>query len=461
VSGRRNDGDAADARDPSELSSALGVPISATPATYTIILTVADSSGQPNYTVHLPITVQDFSLTSATSAETVSPGQTTGPYNLTIQPVGASFTGAVTLSCSAGLPAGANCLFSQSVTGPWTPSVTVTPGTTSVPVWMTISTSSTSSAGTYPITVTGTSGSLSHSITVSLILTTTLAGQAFSLAVTQAFPATVTAGSSQTARVSITANYSGSVNATCDASAMPGAICTLSPANPIAISAKAAVTMTVTLALPNTAAPKAYNIGITVADSSGAPSHTLQPPLGFTLIEDFSLTSATPSQTVTPGQTTGAYQLSVAPNPPGYTFSGAVTLSCPSGLPGGAECLFSPSAPQIPGNSGVSVVMTISTSSTTASSPPSASHRSIFYALWLLLPGIAISWLSRSSRKRMSALGSIAAMFLFAASLLSCAGVSNGGSGGGSGSNPTTYEITVTGTSGALSHSITVQLVVQ
>jgi uncharacterized membrane protein len=444
------------ANTPLTLTVTLGVPSNATPASNNIILTVSDSSGQPNYTLYLPITLQDFSLTSATSSQTVSPGQTTGRYNLTIQTVGASFTDAVTLSCSAGLPAGAVCLFS--------PSSPVTPGSSAQAVAMTISTSASTGTGTYTVTVTGTSGSVSHSTTVSLTLATTVVGHTFSLALIQAFPATVTAGSSQTAKVSLTANYGGSVTATCDASAMPGSICTVSPANPIAISAKAAVTLTVTLALPNTAAPKAYSIGLTVTDSSGNPSHTLQPPLAFTLIEDFSLTSATPSQTVAAGQTTGAYQLSIAPNPPGYTFSGAVTLSCPSGLPGGAQCLFSPSAPQIPGSSGVSVVMTISTSSTTASSSPSAGHRSIFYALWLLLFGIVISWRGRelSSQRRKHVFGSIAAVFLAAASLLSCAGVSNSGnSGGGSGSNPTTYVITVAGTSGNLSQSITVQLVVQ
>ncbi len=428
---------------PVTLTVTLGVPSNATLESYNIILTVADSSGQPNYTLHLPLTVQDFSLTSATSNQTVSPGQTTGPYNLTIQPLGASFSDSVTLSCSAGLPAGAACLFS--------PSTSVTPGTSSQAVVMTISTSTTTGTGTYTVTVTGTSGPVSHSTTVSLTLATTVVGNDFTLAVAQAFPASVTAGSAQTAKVSVTSNYSGSVNAACDTSAMPGAQCTITPANPIAITAETAVTVTIALNIPNTAAPEAYNIGLTVADSSGTPSHTLQPPLTLTVIQDFSVSCAAPcSQTVTAGQTTGAYQLSVAPNPSGYSFSAAVTLSCPSGLPSGAQCLFSPSAPQTPGNSPVSIVMTISTSSGTTSSQSPANHLSSFYALCLLMPWIGITWgaLTRGTRKRQPRFGSTVAMFLLMASLISCAGASSGGGGGGSqGTPPGSYTITVTGTS--------------
>jgi hypothetical protein len=64
----------------------------------------------------------------------------------------------------------------------------------------------------------------------------------FKLAVNQAFPASVDAGAGAqaTANVAVTPNYSGSVNVTCDTSAMPGAHCVLTPANPVAISANAA-----------------------------------------------------------------------------------------------------------------------------------------------------------------------------------------------------------------------------
>jgi len=135
----------------------------------------------------------------------------------------------------------------------------------------------------------------------------------------------------QTAKVSVTPNYSGSINASCDASSMAGAQCTVTPANPLAISANSAVTLSMVLNVPNTAAPAAYTINLTVADATGGPSHTLQLPL--TVIQDFSVSSATSSQSITAGETTGPYQLTVAPNPQGYSFGGAVTFLVPVDFP--------------------------------------------------------------------------------------------------------------------------------
>jgi len=74
---------------------------------------------------------QDFIVASSTASQTVNAGQTTGAYQLTVQPVGASFSGAVTLSCS-GLPALAQCVFN--------PSTPVTPGGSAADVVMNIST---------------------------------------------------------------------------------------------------------------------------------------------------------------------------------------------------------------------------------------------------------------------------------------------------------------------------------
>jgi hypothetical protein len=395
---------------------------------------------------------QDFSLTSSTASQTVSAGQTTGAYSLTVQPVSTSFTGAVTLACSAGLPTGAQCNFN--------PSTPVTPGNSAVGVAMSISTSASTSAGTYSVSINGTSGQLSHTATVSLVVTGAVVPNNFQLAVAQAFPSNVDAGSSQqAAQVSITPNYNGSVNASCDASAMPAAQCTLSKTNSIPISAGVASTITVTLNVPSNAAPISYNINVTVTDSSGQPSQTIQLPIS--VMQDFSLSSATPSQTVTPGQTSGAYQLTIAPNPQGYSFTGAVTLSCSNGLPAGATCLFNPSTPQAPDGSAVSVVMSISTPA--ISSKISSGHRSVIYAMWFFLPGIGLAWIAAvriSPRRRFHLFGSASLLVLLSLTLVSCAGVSNGGSTS-TPPPPSTYTVTITGISGQLSHSATVTLIVE
>ena len=80
------------------------MPNTTAPAAYTVNLTIADASG-PSHTLQLPLTViPDFVISSTTPSETVHAGQTSGPYNLTIQPVGSSFNAAVTVTCSS-LPA--------------------------------------------------------------------------------------------------------------------------------------------------------------------------------------------------------------------------------------------------------------------------------------------------------------------------------------------------------------------
>ncbi len=127
---------------------------------------------------------------------------------------------------------------------------------------MTISTSASTSPGTYPVTVTGTSGSLTHSTTVSLEVTSIISSGDFQLKVTQLFPANVDAGSSQTAKVSVTPNYSGTVNTSCDASAIAGAQCAVTPSNPLAISANTVLALTVALNVPNTRAPAAYTVNL-------------------------------------------------------------------------------------------------------------------------------------------------------------------------------------------------------
>jgi hypothetical protein len=270
----------------------------------------------------------------------------------------------------------------------------------------------------------------------------------FQLAPTQAFPSGIAAGSQTQAKVSVTSNYAGLVTASCDASVISGQ-CLVTPINPVAISANSPASLTITLNVPNTVTPSIYNISLVVADAAGQPSHTLLLPL--TVIPDFSVTSATPSQTLSTGQSTsGAYQLMVAPNPQGSSFAGGVTLSCPSGLPAGARCLFNPTTPVTPGGTPQSVVMTISTAAKDAVLYPGFQRNSIFYALWLLLPGIVIGWNAvgtRSAKRRGPVLG-ITILLLLSLSLLSCGGASNGGTAPPpAGKQPTTYQVTVSGTS--------------
>ncbi|MGB7563082.1 MAG: hypothetical protein WBL99_16575, partial [Candidatus Acidiferrales bacterium] len=112
------------------------------------------------------------------------------------------------------------------------------------------------------------------------------------------------------------------------------------------------------------------------------------------------------------------------------------------------------------------VVMTITTTASSASN----AKPSIYYALWLALPALAfLGTHSRRKQRKLILPASLFALFLLGLLLSSCGGGgANGGSGGGNGggtqqqgTQPGTYSIIVTGTSGTLSHNAsTVTLVV-
>jgi hypothetical protein len=203
------------------------------------------------------------------------------------------------------------------------------------------------------------------------------------------------------------------------------------------------LSLTITLNLPNDATPGAPSVTVTVADQSGNPSHQLD--LNVNIASDFIVTSGTSSQTVTAGQTSGPYALTV--RPVGSSFGGAVTLSCGAGLPSGAQCIFNPSTPVTPGNAAVDVVMNISTKSSDGHAQSLVTGRFLPTAIWLPLAVIVVSFNSfgnRSTRRIMGCLAFFVAMMVF----VSCAGVSSGGSGGGGQAPPpATYQVTVTGTS--------------
>jgi hypothetical protein len=330
------------------------------------------------------------------------------------------------------------------------------------PLSMTISTSPITSPGSYPFTITATSGTISHSVNATLIVTAPPSID-FRLA---ANPASGSSEAGAPATVSLTLNSTAStasqIAVNCDDSSLPGAqsCSTLNPPSPFTVNPGASVQFTASINVPTNATPQSYNIIFNAQDATGSQTVTYV----LTIVPTFSVTNGTPTQTITAGQTTGAYQLSVAPNPPGSSFQSAVTLSCGFGLPPGAQCLFSPATAITPGSSAVNVVMTISTTATTSSLRMPDRRRNYLYALALLLPGIVIICGAGRNRghSRKSAL--LAILFLLAISLISCGGVSSGPNSNGTTGQQTTagnYTITVTGTSGSLSSSTNVGLIVE
>jgi hypothetical protein len=423
--------------------------------------TLQGVSGSTVSSLAVAFEVADFQLSGTASANINAGGQ--GTANISITP-STFYVGSVNGSCNVSIIPGATCTIF-----PANP-ISINLGA-AVPVAVTISVPSSTASAIYNVTFAAqdTSGFPSHSITTAITVPAA-AGSDFQLAGTVAFPATVDATAQTTAKISVTPNYSGTVTAACAATTLSGQ-CSITPGNPVSISAGAAATLTVVLNVPNSAAPKPsnlYNINVTVADSSGQPSHTLALPL--TVIQDFVVGTVTPaSQTITPGQS-ASYNFSVLPV--GASFAGTVSLSC-SGGPAISLCSFSPGT-VTPGSNSPAVVMTITTTANSARLSPLELRTPFVYA-FLALPGLVFvrfrkGEINTKHLRKILMLASLLGLFLLLW-LPSCGGGgSNGGSSGGGGggggqqqgTQPGTYAITVSASSGTLSHAAasTVSLIV-
>jgi hypothetical protein len=443
-------------------------PTAASPVTATATVTVPVTTPVGNYSVSVQATTEgapgpisaaftldvilnpDFVFSEPTPFPEVNAGSTgtNGPITISSQD---GFNSTVNLSCSSGSVAG-GCSISPV-------SVSTFPATATLVVNGTSFT-----AGTYQVTVQGISGSTTNSFPVPFNVgdfvitgTTTLSAEPSGQA---------------TANLTLTSSfgYSGQVNATCDASALSGTQCTLSPGNPLSISNGGVAPLTVSLNIPNNAVPGQYNININLQDTTGAPSHVWT--IALTVAQEFTISSLTPSSlTITAGQSAN-YNFSVLPV--GSSFTNSISLAC-SGAP--APCTFTPSS-VTPANSSSSVVLTINTTAGSSSMfLPWPGSRTLFYALWLALPTLVIFGLpigkKRNSIETRKPIGrqkilkpalafSLPALCALAFLLNSCGGGgSNGGGSGGSGGSgtggqvqgtqPGTYTITVTGTSGTVS----------
>jgi hypothetical protein len=423
------------------MTASVSVPAGTAVGSYPVTLVASTSGTSATQTVSFTLNVTtdtDFVLTEPSAFPEVNVGGTgtSGPIAIASQD---GFDAAVVLSCSTTYGAG---------------SCGISPGSvSSYPATATLSINGTSfAAGSYSITVTGASGSLAHSLVVPFNV-----GD-YSISGTQTL-ALLPGGQGLVSLQLVSMNlYSGNINATCDASALAGTMCALSPANPIAVASGGTANLTATINVPNNAAQGNYNIHINTQDTTGAPSHSFT--VALTVGQDFTLASATATQTVTAGQQSGAYQLTI--QPVGSTFSSAVTLACTAGLPAQAQCVFNPSTPQTPGNSAVDAVMNISTTAASDVRKQLATSRAAtFYSAWLLLPGIAITWIAagiRGSTRKRRGFGLLILLVLLTWFLPSCSGLSNGG--GGTTGLPVTFNVTVTGTSGSLSHSTQIILIV-
>jgi hypothetical protein len=216
----------------------------------------------------------------------------------------------------------------------------------------------------------------------------------------------------------------------CGESLAAGASCAIS----LSFTPASTATFTATLSVADNAAGSPQTVSLT-------GTGTVPPP------PTFAITSSTTAQTVQPG---GSAQYSITVTPQNGAYSNPVTFSA-TGLPTGATATFSP-ASLTPGSSAATAQLTIQTAATT---PVTAGIGSAWPLSLSLMPLFGLLFGVRRLRRRWVTL----AVLLFA-SLGALTALT--GCGGGFGlKTSTNYSITVTGTSGAIQQTTTVQLTVQ
>jgi Subtilase family len=216
---------------------------------------------------------------------------------------------------------------------------------------------------------------------------------------------------------------------------------------------------TATGASPSVACPIGVDTETLTVSNGGATSGLPTSSVQVT-VSDFTATASPTSATIQPGQG-ASYTVTVGSK--FGAFTNPVSLAC-SGLPSLSSCSFSP--PSVtPGSGSGTSALTISTTAPSSVFPlgrpgsPNAPLIALWLGLLLALAGAAV--LARKSSRRLGfGIASCVLMVWLVAPIVSC-----GGGGGGAAHSPGTpagtHSITVTGTSGSLQHSATVNLTVQ
>lgn len=249
-------------------------------------------------------------------------------------------------------------------------------------------------------------------------------------------------------------SYTGTVTLTCGA----GAPATCTKPAPIVLTAGASQNFTV---VASSATVNTFSFNIHGTDGTIAHDASVTLNVG----PDFDFNNTTASQTVTAGGT-ATYTLNFNPDPASRKFASTINYTCSAtGFPNLSNCTFSPTS--IAAGAGATpVTLSIRTTAPIATlNPPAAPWKPSgpLFAFWLSLPAMGIVAMgagSRTKKRWLAMLGGGLLVLMMLGALSAC-----GGGGGGHqsqpGTTPGTYTVTVSATSGTLTHTQTVMLTVQ
>lgn len=411
-----------------------------TTAATTGTLTVTDSAAGSPQSVALSgtgstpapaITFSPSSLTfgnqivGTTSAAQLITLTNSGTAALTITKVAISGSFTETDDCVTSLDPGKSCTLNVT----FAPTVTQT----------TSSSSTASNTGSLSVTsnVTGTAPTATISGTAIADFSLTATGPSTTPAV-GATSATVTVSSA-----SLLSSFTGSITFSCSSNVT----CSF---NPSSITAGQPTTVTVTDLSGVSGVPNPNPVYITITGTSGSQSATASV---YIATQNFGLAASPPLVSINAGQT-ATYNVTVSSV---NGFSQPIALSCSSGLPGSAQCSFSPASVTPGPNTPQTSVLTITTTAHTGTSvvlplgrvaPPAGPSGALLRDLILLalLAGIGLALIAR---RRKAAWLVFALVVLAALALASC----NLGYYGFIGSNPAptgspsgVYTVTIAGT---------------
>jgi uncharacterized membrane protein len=227
-------------------------------------------------------TTPDFSIDATPSSQTVTAGSGTN-YSVSVNPAN-GFNSPVTLSVT-GAPAGVTTNIANNP---------ISNGTTSISV----TTATTTTAGTYTLTITGNSGSITKTKTVSLVVNSSSGNQTPDFTI-QATPSTsnITPGGNPTVSVNLTAlnGFNGSVSVSGSAS---NPSITVGP-NPQTLSATS-LSKQFTVTVPSSISAGNYTVTFTGTSGSISKTTTANLTVGSSSSPSINL-AASPSQLTAPG----------------------------------------------------------------------------------------------------------------------------------------------------------------